>query len=59
MNHILLAFALSGSLLSLPKIYGKSEADYDDTALGCRIEDVVEVSSDEESNKAESGGEEN
>ena len=28
-------------------------------ALGCRIEDVVEVFPDEESNKAETGGEEN
>ena len=51
MNHILLAFALSGFLLSLPKIYGKSEADYDDLATNTVCKQAGPIS--EETNREE------
>lgn len=47
MNHI----ALSGFLLSLPKIYGKSEADYDDLATNSVCKQADPIS--EETNREE------
>lgn len=52
MNHI----ALSGFLLSLPKIYGKSEADYDDLATNSVCKQADPISEEENREEGYSHG---